>query len=439
MLSLVEAARIGTFKAGLRQFWHVSLYANALYLLIANAANTALGFIFWIVVVRVYSPEDVGLASALLASMGLLVLFSRFGLGWGLIRFLPHSGGNADSLINTILTIDTLASLAVASVFVAGLSLWSPALIFLRHNPVYLAGFVLFTIASSLSILMDHAFIASRRAGLVLAKGIIFGLLKIPLPVVLAAYSRSFGIFASWGVSLWAALFFSFFLFLSRVQPRYRPRFTISHAVLKEIVPFSFANYIGTLLLTAPAMSLPLIAVNLLSAESTAYLYVALTVGSVLTMLPAAVSTSLFAEGSHEEEKLRLHAWRSLRLIFFILVPALILMLVIADKLLLLFGEPYAENATTLLRIMAIAALPTSVNVVYLAMKRVEKKLRVIVGLNAFVATVTLGLTCLLLPRMGINGAGIAVLTSQGIIALVIVAGWLKGKQVVKRAKVFCT
>jgi O-antigen/teichoic acid export membrane protein len=53
-------------------------------------------------------------------------------------------------------------------------------------------------------------------------------------------------------------------------------------------------------------------------------------------------------------------------------------------------------------------------------MKRVEMRLKGVIALTAFVAIATLVLSYVLLPRMGIVGAGIAWLASQGIAALII-------------------
>jgi len=418
---LVDVVNILTSKERLRQLFRIPIYSNALYLMIANAANALLGFAFWIIVARLYSPEDVGLASAIIAAVGLLAAFSQLGLGMGLIRFLPHSSRNASSMINTVFSMGTLTSIAAALIFIAGLGFWSPALLFIRHNLVYLAAFGLFTIASTLFTLIGQTFVAERRAGFTLANNLIFSLLKLLLLILLAAFFHTFGIFASWGISLVVAFLLSAFLFLPRVQADYRPRFAISRGVTNEIMHFSFANYLSGLFWGAPILLLPIIVVNLLGAEPNAYFYIAWATGSVLAMIPAAVSTSLFAEGSHEEERLGLNIWRSLKMVLLLLVPAVVLMLAIGDKVLLLFGASYSENATTLLRIFAIAALPLAVNTIYLAVKRVERKLRVIVGLSAFVGAVTIGLTYMLLPRMGINGAGIAWLTAQVIGALVIV------------------
>jgi len=429
---LTEVISIATSKERLKQLFRVSLYSNAAFLLIANAAGSLLGFAFWIIVARVYPAEDVGLASAVIAAVGLLAMLSHLGLGMGLIRFLPHSGRNASSMINTVFTIGTLVSVITAFIFIAGLSFWSPALLFVRQHPIYLAAFVVFTIAATLSTLINETFVAERRASFVLARGFIFSLLKLPLPIVLAAFFHSFGIFASWGMSLGVALLLSIFLFLPRAQPGYRPFFAFNRRVVNDMLHFSFANYLSVLFRGAPGMLLPIMVINILGAEPQAYFYMALMTGAVLIMIPEAFSTSLFAEGSYDEHTLGLNIRRSLKITFLILVPAVILILAIADKLLLLFGGSYSENATTLLRLLAISAIPMTINAVYLAIKRVEKKLKIIVGLTAFAAVSILGLSYFLLPRMGIDGAGIAYLIGHTTIALVIVASWLRRQRALR-------
>lgn len=428
---VIEVTTIATSKQRLKQLFHVSFYANALYLLIANIVIAVVGFVFWIIAARFYSPEDVGLASAAISATLLLGMLATLGLGFGLIRFLSSSGRDANSMINSCFTLGGLASVVVAFIFLSGLSLWSPSLLFIRQDPIYLAGFVISTIAYTLWILTDQAFVAERRAGFVLAKSLIASLLKLPLPILLAAFFHSFGIFASWGVSLCVALLLCIFLFLPRVQRGYRPFLTVNKEAVNDILHFSFANYLGGLFWSAPALILPLMVVNLLGAKANACFYIAWAIGAMLMMIPSAASTSLFAEGSYEEEGLGVNLWRSLKLVSFILVPAVTLTLAFADKLLLFFGTLYSETATTLLRILAISTFPLAINALYIGVKIVEKKLRLIVCLTASVAAVTIGLAYLLLPRMGINGAGIAWLAIQGAIALVIMVSFLKKWRVV--------
>jgi O-antigen/teichoic acid export membrane protein len=407
----------------------VSLYSNAVYLIAASAVSALVGFAFWLIAARFYLPTDVGLASAAISGASLLAMLANFGLGHGLIRFLPHSGKNASSLINSCFSLGSLTSLVLALIFLVGINLWSPALLFIRQNPIYLTAFLLFALASTLSILTGETFIAERRAGFVLAGGVIFNLLRLPLVILLAAFFHSFGIFISVTIALGVTLLFNVFFFLPRAQLGYRPFFAVNKKVVNEMLHFSFANYLSVLFWAAPGLVLPIIVVNLLGAEFNAYFYIGWAIGGVLGVIPGAASTSLFAEGSSEQERLGINIWRSLKMILLLLVPAVVVILAFADRVLLLFGADYAENATTLVRILAISGLPLAINIVYLAIKRVEKKLKVIVSLTAFIAVVTLGLTYLLLPHMSINGAGIAWLISQAVVASVIMASWLKRRQ----------
>ena len=92
-------------------------------------------------------------------------------------------------------------------------------------------------------------------------------------------------------------------------------------------------------------------------------------------MIPLSTSLSLFAEGSHQEETLVQDTLRSVKLTFSVIVPAILLLLLIGDKILLIFGAEYAENATSLLQILAISLIPLSINAIYFSIKRVEMKM----------------------------------------------------------------
>ncbi len=406
----------------MKRLFRISLYSNALYLMMANVTGSLLGFVFWIMAARLSSPKDVGLATAGIAAMGLLATISHLGLGTGLIKFLPRSGKDANLMINTAFSIAASISIVAALIFIAGLGLWSPALLFIRQDPSYLTAFVFFTAAFSIWMLVGQTFVAERRVGFTLAISLIFNLLKLLLLVLLATSLHAIGIIASWGIPLVIAFLVSVFLFLPHVRAGYRPRFAIGREITRKIMPFSFINHLSGLLWGVPVLVLPVIVVNLLGAESNAYFYMAWTAGSALNMIPGSIAASLFAEGSHEEARLGSNIRRSLRMVFLLLVPAIILVVAFADKLHLLFGNSHSENAADLLRIVALAALPLAVNSIYLAVKRVEGKLRTIIGLSAFVAVATIGLSYPLLRLMGINGVGIAWLAVQEVVALAIMA-----------------
>lgn len=429
---LAEVISVATSKERINQLFHIPLYSNAFYLMIANAVAALFGFAFWIIAARFYPVETVGLASAVIAAMGLLASFANLGLGHGLIRFLLSSGRKASSLLNSSFTISILAALLVSLIFLGGLGFWAPALLFLHQEPVLIAAFVVFTIAFTVKFTAGQALIAERRAGFLVAREVILNLLRLPLVILLAGVFDSFGIFGSWGISLWVALLFNILLFLPRIQPGYRLRLTISREI-NEMVHFSSGSYVANLLQVAPGMILPIMVINLLGPELNAHFYIAWIIAGAVTMVAESTSMSLFAEGSYGERNLGLNVRRSLKLIFLILLPIVILVLAFANKLLLAFGSSYSESGTILLRILTLSALPLAINTIYLSIKRVEKKLTILIAVTAFLAVATLALSYLLLPRIGITGAGIAWLISQGVTALVITAGFLRRQQAMHR------
>jgi O-antigen/teichoic acid export membrane protein len=178
----------------LKQVIKVPLYSNAIFLMGASAFNALIGFIFWMVAARFYSDEAVGLASAIISAMVLAVLFSRLGLEIGLVRFLKNHSEDPKAIINTVFTVGLLSAVAAALIFMAGLDIWSPALLFIRENPLYLLAFVFFCAVSSLNGFSDNTFVALRRSGFVVASGLIFGISKVILAIVLASFLTSFGI-----------------------------------------------------------------------------------------------------------------------------------------------------------------------------------------------------------------------------------------------------
>jgi O-antigen/teichoic acid export membrane protein len=87
----------------------------------------------------------------------------------------------------------------------------------------------------------------------------------------------------------------------------------------------------------------------------------------------------------------------------------------LGDKLLLAFGHDYSTEGTTLLRIVALAALPAAVVNVYLGALRVTKRIGELVVIAGVVAVTTVALSCSLLPVMGLAGAGVAHGLGQGV------------------------
>ena len=393
------------------------LYRNALFLMADTAVGTALGFFFWMVAATFYTEDEVGLAAAAVSAVSLLALLSRLGLGFALVRFLPHAEKPVE-MINSCFTLIGTVALAVAGIFIAGLDLWSPALGFIRENVTYILVFVLLVLGLALSQTMDFVFVARRRAEFALTKNTVFSLLKIPLPILLVPFFRTFGLVSSWGIAIGITLAISVFIFMPRAQDRYKVAPKMSLGIFKGIWGFSSGNYFAALFGAAPALILPIMVVNLLGTEQNAYFYVAWMIAAVIVGIPMGMSRSLFAEGSHLEDDLAVNVRRSLKFIFRLLIPVIILLLLIGKWLLLLFGVGYADNALELLWILGASSLFVGVNRVYMTILRVQGRMTELVAINGFATLALLLGSYLVMPVTGIIGIGYVTVAARATVSL---------------------
>lgn len=386
-----------------------------------TAVMALLGFFFWMVVARFYTEAEVGFGSAIISAISLIAIISLVGLNTSLIRFLPHAD-KPQELINSCYTLSGLVSLIVASVFIASLGLWSPALAFVSQNAIFTAASIIFALLWTLSSLVDSTFIARRRAAFVLSKNAIYSVLKIPLPILFVLLFHSFGIVASWGIAIAIALAISISLFLPKVQNPYKPVPTLKLGLIKNMWRYSGGNYLTNLLASSPALILPLMVVNFLGAEQNAYFYIAWAIASLLFAIPAAVSQSLFAEGSHFEDKLRKNVTRALKFTFLLLAPAVTLLILVGKWLLLLFGQSYSLNALPLLWILSLASLPLAINHIYTSILRVKSRIKELMAIWGFMAISVLLASYLIMPATGIIGIGYAWLGAQAAVAIYVLA-----------------
>jgi O-antigen/teichoic acid export membrane protein len=83
---------------------------------LCNVFNAGCGFFFWIIAARFYSVEQVGLATALISSLGLVILFSRLGFDSSVIRFF--SSEDRGKIISTSLIATTSACVLSGAIFI---------------------------------------------------------------------------------------------------------------------------------------------------------------------------------------------------------------------------------------------------------------------------------------------------------------------------------
>lgn len=397
-----------------------TLYSNAFFLILNNVVNSLLGFLFWKLMSFFYSPTDVGIGSALVASSTLIGMFSSLGMGIGLVRYIPEMENKAEQIINSSFTLAGIITIIFSFISFVGLNYFSPPLVILSQRTGLLFLYILFTTVMTLSLITDQAFVAVRSAKYVFWKSFTINITKLPLPIFIFTQLSGFGIFAGVGLAVLIGTLLSWYIFLPLVYIGYSPRPYCSKSIICTILPYSLENFIANLLSNSPGFIYPLMILNVLGPEFSAYFYISWMMTTVLTIIPIGITQSFFAESSYNTEHLVSNGKKVLLLSTCISLPAVGLMILISGWLLNFFGNDYAANGTILVRLLSLGVIPQCINTLYMTINQVKKCMLSLIlqaGTQAFIA---LGIGYWLLNCMGLNGIGIAYALAQLIIALFI-------------------
>ncbi len=192
------------------------LYKNSIFNMASTFILGGLGFVFWIIIARLYKPEDVGIATTLISLMTLLSGFTIMGFNVSLNRYLPKST-HKNELINSSFVITTVAAILASTIFLLGLQIFSSQLLFLRSNVFYIISFTIFVIFCSWNILAESISMAFRAASNILIKNTIISLLKLLLPFALITFG-AYGIFASTALALTLGVLFSLIILIIKFK-----------------------------------------------------------------------------------------------------------------------------------------------------------------------------------------------------------------------------
>lgn len=397
------------------------LYTNAFYIILSQATTAGFGFFFWVIVARYYTEAELGYSSAIISTISFVALIGNIGLDAFLMRFLSGAR-NPRGLLNTCLTYSAITTGVVAVVAAAALYVLAPRLGFVAAQPIFLAAFVGFAVVSTMSGIAGSGFVAGRQAKYLWLKDALFSVTKLFLPLLFVQRFHAFGIVASWGLATSVGLLASFLFFMPRVLPDYVPRPSLGARLVRRAWGFSGMSYLVTLIAAAPNFIMPLVVINVLGPEENAYFYVAWAIATLLFSIPSSIALSLFAEGSHNRHKLHHDARRATLLSAALLVFAVLFVWLLGDRVLLAFGGNYSERSMDLLRILAPAGIPMTIERVYFAMLRIRGRMRELAVWNAALTVALLVTSYLLVKTGGLEAIGWVWLVTHGAVALVILS-----------------
>jgi O-antigen/teichoic acid export membrane protein len=394
--ALPEAAPRGFLSALAVRLRTDHLVRNSLYLILSTAVQAGLGFAFWIIAARLFSPVDVGRAGSLISATVIVAFLALLGLNSTFVRFLPIEA-NRDALMTAGILLVGICGAVIGLGYVLLTPLIAPKLAFVEQNPALAVGFVLLAAAAAVNLLTDSIFIAARKAGYnAVIDGGIGGIAKLVSCFVLVG-TGAYGLFCASVGGFAAAALASLVLMMKVV--RWRPTLRSARQTLWPLLRFSGANYAGNMLNMLPTLIVPLIVLDRIGASAAAYYFVAFQTVTLLYSGAAAVEQAFLAEGAHDGTVGRELRRRSLRLVMALCVPAWLVLTVAAHWIMLAFGVRYSLHSSDGLMVLAAAAVPLALMNWSLTLLRLAGLLRAVVLSNAvYVAAIT-AVAWVLAPR----------------------------------------
>ncbi|WP_425519848.1 polysaccharide biosynthesis C-terminal domain-containing protein [Streptomyces yatensis] len=396
------------------------LFRNAYALMLNTGISAVLGLGFWLAAARYYAEDAVGQGSAAIAAMKLLAGLTAVTLTGALARFIPVAGRTTGRLVFSTYAASSVVVALAAVVFLLTLNTWGPSYRFL-HGPLHGLGFMVAVVGWSLLTLQDGVLTGLRSAFWVPVGNTVFSAAKLVLLVAFAPAIPTAGVFVSWVASIAVSVLPLGWLVFRRLVPRHitategraRP------AGYREMGRFLAGDYTGSLFSLVVVYAVPVIVASQVSAADNAYFYITTTIGGTTNLLAINMGSSLTVEGSHDPARLAENCRAALRRMARIMIPVCLFLFVFAPQILGVFGDGYAEAAAPLLRWFAVGAALRVVIEVYFAVLRAQSRTSGLAVLQGLLCVLVLGLTLLLLPRMGLTGAGVAEISSLSVIAAI--------------------
>ncbi|MET9726759.1 lipopolysaccharide biosynthesis protein [Streptomyces zaomyceticus] len=415
-----------------------SMFRNAYALMLSTGVSAALGLGFWLIAARYYTEEAVGQGSAAIAAQRMLASITATTLSGAVVRYVPRAGRATGPLVVRLYLVSTVVVAVACGVFLLTLDLWGPS-----YAPLGTVSAGIFFTASAvgwaLLTLQDGVLTGLRRAIWVPVGNAVFSLGKLVLLVLLAAAVPVLGVFVSWAAAIVLSVLPLGWLVFRRLIPQQaRADRDREPPGMREIGRFIAGDSVGAFFSLVMISLLPVMVAVRFDAAHNAFFYTAYTVGGTMEFMAINMASSLTAHASHSPESLAEGVRGALRRMILLLVPVVLVLVVFAPLILAPFGQSYTDNGSTVLRLLAAAALPRVAVELYIGVLRVQGRTGMLAVLQGAMCLMVLGSAAMLLGPYGISGAGIAVLGSMTLMAVASVPGLratLKGRAPAERPR----
>lgn len=421
----------GRLRDKLTSWWREPLLRNGHFLTVSSGMTALIGLVYWSLAVHRYPTDVVGRSAVVISAMMLIGGIGQMNLMSALVRFVPVAGRHTTRLV----TASYLAAAGLAAALGLGFLLVAPRVSsefdFVTRSSWTSLGFVVSVAAWSIFVLQDSVLTGLRLTPLVSAENTLFSAVKVAIVVVLAGLLPVTGIVVSWWVGLGMALIATNAYIFLWALPRHTATTGSGSLQLSRrmVTRFAAPDYIGGLCWLGVVSAVPLIVIAQVGARDTAYFSVVWQVGVVLAMLGSNMGTSLVVETASDQSDLERRWRRVIRHTILPLGAAVAAIEIGAPFILKCFGTSYSQHATTLLRLLALAAIPALVTDTAVSAARSRRRTHTASKILGAVSLGIIGGSAALIPVIGIAGVGVASLFAESVVAATLLARrswWLR-------------
>lgn len=350
-----------------------TLAMNSGALAVGTIATAALGFVYWWLAARIFPPEAIGKASALLSVIGLIGLLGDAGLGTLLVGEIIRHPKKAPALVAAAASIGVALAIGLALSFILGAHLAGfPNLIegwFASFTFMVGCGLTAFT------MVVDQAFVGSLNSIGRMIQQIFFSVFKLMLIVAIAVVSHtsSTAILLTWVAGLlvsWIAVDLVTNGGARRLVGI--PDFRLLHTFRQKV----FDHYALDVTLQAPSMIVPYLVLVLLSPAITAAFSALWMLVTTASVIPAVLATVLFPVIRAGPSKSRHHFLVSLTASLLFSLACAIFIFVYSENILGIFSPAYREIAGSDLRLLGFSLLGSTLKFHACALARVGDAMR---------------------------------------------------------------
>lgn len=399
------------------------ILSGSVWALSARVFSTGLGFIFTMVVARLYGADIMGILAVINSFLVIVTLFTVFGMHTSIIRLIPehliqYSVTSAFKLYRKVLFFVVGVSLLASLVFFITADSVANKIFSKPHLTTYFAIASFFIVFKSLSILSTHSIRGlklTRLFALMLALPQSYNLIlliciSIIHPSISAPVWAYLGGFALTGITGWSILEFVF-------KKKIRPVDIIHPTPYRMILTISMPMFISTAM-TYLIGETGVIILGIFRSEAEVGVYAVAVKLAVMTSFVLEAISSIGAPKFSELFQLGrfgelFHvAKKSAKLIYYTTTPILAVLVVFGKPILgIAFGNEFiiAYKALVILVIGQFVNCMAGASATFMNMTGNQEIFRNILVLAGGINVL---LNLLLSPRIGITGAAISSMVS---------------------------